>query len=169
MTTPRETLVAYLRDAYAMEQEALSILDRQIQRADGQPHLGDRLRQHRDETEHQAERLEAALHRLGADTSALKTVGAKLSGFVQAALTGMADDEVVKDLMAAYTYEQWEAVNYRIIAVVAEEAGEAEVRRLAEESLAEELAMAEWLDTQVGPVTRAYLARSGGPAGILTA
>ncbi|QJE73032.1 ferritin-like domain-containing protein [Aerophototrophica crusticola] len=169
MTTPRETLVAYLRDAYAMEQEALSILDRQIQRAGSQPHLADRLRRHRDETEHQAERLEAALHRMGADTSALKTMGAKLSGFVQAALTGMADDEVVKDLMAAYTYEQWEAVNYRIIAVVAEEAGEPEVRRLAEESLAEELAMAEWLDGQVAPVTRAYLARSGGNEGVLTA
>lgn len=169
MTTPRETLVAYLRDAYAMEQEALSILDRQIQRGQDLPGFADRLRQHRDETEHQAERLESALHRLGADTSALKTMGAKLSGLVQAALTGMADDEVVKDLMAAYTYEQWEVVNYRILAEVADAAGEPEVRRLAEESLAEEQAMARWLDGQVGPVTRAYLARAEGNDGVLTA
>lgn len=155
----RDTLIDYLRDAYAMEQQALSIIDRQLGRLEHYPTMKARLAQHRTETESQAERLEACLHRLGTDTSALKTGVAKLAVNAQAMMNMFASDEVMKDLISNYTFEHYEIVNYRILVATAEAVGEPEVRRIAQEILDEELAMAGWVEQQIPVITREYLAR----------
>ncbi len=159
MAAIRDTLIDYLRDAYAMEQQAISMIDRQLERLESYPDFTARLRQHRDETEHQVERLETALHRLGTDSSALKTMGAKLSANMQAMMNIFASDEVIKDLLASYTLEQWEIVNYKVLIQTAQAAGEVEIQRLAEESLREEEAMASWIDSQIPIITRSFLSR----------
>ncbi|MFC7331765.1 ferritin-like domain-containing protein [Rhodocista pekingensis] len=164
MPTPRDTLIDYLRDAYAMEQQALSVIDRQLERVANYPSVQQRLQQHRTETESQAERLETCLQRLGSDTSAVKTGVAKLGSNLQAMMNMFASDEIMKDMISNYAFENYEAVNYKILATTAEIAGEPEVARIANEILKEEEAMIQWLDENVPSVTRDYLARDSGAA-----
>jgi len=166
MAEIRDILIDYTRDAYAMEQQALSIIDRQLDRLENYPEMLARLRQHRTETERQAERMETALHRLGTDSSALKTGMAKLSSNMQAMMNTFAGDEVVKDIISNYTFEHYEIVNYRILAATAEAAGETEIARLARENLAEEEAMAGWLDQNYSATLASYLSRETGAGGM---
>lgn len=159
MPSHQDILIDYLRDAYAMEQQALSVIDRQLDRLKSYPELSARLDQHRRETESQAERLEACLHRLGTDTSSLKTGMAKLSTNLQAMMNTFAGDEVVKDMISNYTFEHYEVVNYKILATTADAAGQPEVARVAREILAEEEQMIRWLDQNLDPIIRQYIAR----------
>ncbi|MFM2045319.1 MAG: hypothetical protein RLY86_3895 [Pseudomonadota bacterium] len=163
MAEIRETLIDYLRDAYAMEQQALSIIDRQLDRLENYPQMQSRLQEHRRETERQAERLETALQRLGTESSALKTGMAQLTSNLQAMMNAFAGDEVVKDVISNYTFESYEIANYKILIATAEAAGEPEVAALAQESLAEEEAMLDWVDANIGPTVQDYLARDAHP------
>jgi ferritin-like metal-binding protein YciE len=52
---------------------------------------------------------------------------------------------------------RFEMANYRVLIAAAEACGETEIKRLCEESLREEEAMATWLDQQIPMVTRRYL------------
>jgi ferritin-like metal-binding protein YciE len=56
-----------------------------------------------------------------------------------------------------------EIASYRILIATAEECGDAETRRVCEENLAEEEAMAKWLEDNLSDVTRAYLSRDASP------
>ncbi|WP_119678649.1 ferritin-like domain-containing protein [Indioceanicola profundi] len=163
MANVQETLIDYLRDAYAMEQQAISIMDRQIERLENYPEMTARLRSHRAETERQAERIETALQRLGTDTSSLKTGMAKLSSNLQAMMNTFAGDEAVKDVISNYTFEHYEIVNYKILKATAETAGEMEIARLAEESLREEEQMASWVEQNIGVITKDFLSRIENP------
>jgi len=162
MATHQEILIDYLRDAYAMEQQALSIIDRQLDRLKNYPSVIGRLQQHRAETERQAERVEACLHRLGTDTSALKTSMAKMSSNLQAMVNSFAGDEIVKDMISNYTFENYEVVNYKILAITADAAGEPEIARTAREILAEEEAMIGWLDESLPAIMQEYVGRDTG-------
>lgn len=164
MADIRDTLIDYLRDAYAMEQQALSIMDRQLQRLENYPEMLAKLKQHRMETERQAERMETALQRMGTDTSSLKTGMAKLSSNLQAMMNTFAGDEVVKDVISNYAFEHYEIVNYKILITTAETAGEPEIARLATENLREEEQMVSWIDQNIATVTRDYLSRAMSPS-----
>jgi len=159
MATVRDNLTDWLRDAYAMENQAIEILEKQASRLEHYPELEAKVRQHLEESRRQAERVEQALERLGADTSAFKTGLGKITGTVQQ-LTGLfASDEVMKSAIADYAFEHYEIACYRILIATAEEAGEPEVGRLLEQNLREEEAMADWLGQRLGDVTRQYLRR----------
>lgn len=64
--------VTGLRDAHAVENQALALMDRQLGRLENYPELEQRLREHRAETEGQIARLDEMLDRLGESASALK-------------------------------------------------------------------------------------------------
>ena len=66
MTTPREDLISWLRDAYAMEGQATQLLETQIERLDNYPEALPRLRQHLQETGEQQVMVEQCLARLDA-------------------------------------------------------------------------------------------------------
>ncbi|EGC98535.1 hypothetical protein B1M_41123, partial [Burkholderia sp. TJI49] len=64
MANPHEHLEDWLRDAYAMERQAETLLDAQLKRVGHYPVLQDRLRLHLDDTLGQQALVEACLHRL---------------------------------------------------------------------------------------------------------
>ena len=72
MTTPRDNLISWLRDAYAMEGQAIELLETQIQRLENYPETLPRLRQHLQQTLDQQAAVEQCLGRLDADPSLLK-------------------------------------------------------------------------------------------------
>jgi ferritin-like metal-binding protein YciE len=159
MAVSRKNLTAWLRDAHAMENQAIEILEKQGNRLEHYPELRARVRTHLEESHRQAERVERCLHQLGTDTSSLKTAAGKIIGTAQQLSGLFASDEVLKSGIADYAFEHYEIASYKMLIAAATEAGEHEVRRSLEENLREEEAMAEWLGQHLPEVTRQYLHR----------
>ncbi len=154
-----ERLMQWLRDAHAMEKQAETMLAGMEERIENYPHLRKRLAQHLKETQHQSQRLEDAIGRLGGSTSAIKDSIASLSTTMQNMMTGMAGDEVMKGLLAGYTFEHYEIGSYRILLAAASSLGDVETARILRENLREEEDMAQWLSSSIDPLTAEYLER----------
>jgi ferritin-like metal-binding protein YciE len=159
MAVSRENLTAWLRDAYAMENQAIEILEKQVSRLEHYPELRAKVRSHLEESHRQAERVERCLHQLGTDTSGLKTALGKMVGTAQQLSGLFASDEVLKSGIADYAFEHYEIASYKTLIAAAGEAGEHQVARILEENLREEEAMAAWLAQHLPEVTRQYLHR----------
>ena len=160
MTTPREHLIDWLRDAHALEEQAKSLLSTQIDRFKNYPEALPRLRQHLDETERQRATIERCLHDLGADTSTFKDMTTKMMANMQGFAHMMTTDEVLKHTLASHAFERFEAACYHSLAAAAEAANEPRVAEIAREILREEVEMADWVWDNIPPMTQKYLARS---------
>lgn len=159
MTTPKEHLVEWLRDAYAMEKQALEMLEKMANRIEHYPELRDKIKVHIHQSENQAERLETCLQRLGEDTSAIKTGLGKLVGAAQALSGMLTTDEIVKGAVSGYVFEHYEIANYKVLIAAAEAADEPEIARVCYEILREEEEMAQWLDEHMPSIINAFLRR----------
>jgi ferritin-like metal-binding protein YciE len=159
MTASKETLAAWLRDAHAMEHQAIEILEKQTGRLEHYPELRAKVREHLEQSHRQAERVEQCLELLGTDTSSIKTGLGKMTGTVQQLSGLFASDEVMKASIADYAFEHYEIACYRVLSAAASEAGAPEVARICEQNLREEEAMADWLAQRLPEVTRQYLQR----------
>jgi ferritin-like metal-binding protein YciE len=157
MADMRETLIDWLRDAHGMEKQAIDMMEAHSGRLEHYPELKAQIDRHIEETRTQVRRLEDCLGRLGTGTSAVKTGLARASGMMQSLLGSATSDEVVKNAIGEASFERFEMANYRVLIAAAEACGETEIKRLCEESLREEEAMATWLDQQIPMVTRRYL------------
>ena len=157
MAVSRENLTAWLRDAHAMENQAIEILEKQASRLEHYPELRAKVSSHLDESHRHAERVERCLHQLGTDTSGLKTALGKMVGTAQQLSGLFASDEVLKSGIADYAFEHYEIASYKMLIAAADEAGEPQVGRILEENLREEEEMAAWLAWHLPEVTRQYL------------
>ena len=154
-----ERLMQWLRDAHAMEKQAETMLSGMESRIEHYPHLRKRIAQHLKETQHQVQRLEDAIGRRGGTTSAIKDTVASLTTMAQGLIGGMAGDEVMKGLLAGYTFEHYEIGSYRILVAAAAALGDIETTRILRENLGEEEDMAQWLSANIDPLTAEYLER----------
>ncbi|PMS35100.1 ferritin-like metal-binding protein YciE [Trinickia symbiotica] len=160
MTKPQEHLVDWLRDAYAMEKQAESMLKAQASRLEHYPTLKQRIEQHIDETLSQQKLLEQRLEQLGSGPSTIKDLTARIAAFGQA-MGGMTmTDEVVKGGLAGYVFEHVEIASYTTLIAAAKAAGDAETQRCCETILPQEVAMAKWLIENLPEVVTSYVARS---------
>lgn len=159
MADPKENLVDWLRDAYAMENQAVEMLERQEGRIQNYPEVLAKVKEHIQVSKRQADRLKQCLQRLGADTSAIKTGIAMLMGNAQSLSGVFAEDEIVKAGIFNYSFEHFEIANYRALITAAEQCGEAEIARLCTETLNEEIEMASWLEQRLPQLTKTYLQR----------
>lgn len=154
-----ERLTQWLRDAHAMESQAKTMLTGMESRIENYPQLRRRLAQHLKETQHQSQRLEDALGRLGGSRSMVKDTTASMTTMMQNMVTAMAGDEVMKGVLAGYTFEHYEIGSYRILIAAAETLGDRETARICRENLREEEDMAQWLSQNVDQITAEYLDR----------
>jgi ferritin-like metal-binding protein YciE len=159
MAVSRENLTAWLRDAHAMEKQAIEILEKQANRLEHYPELRAKVRSHLEESHRHAERVERCLHQLGTDTSGLKIAIGKMVGTAQQLSGLFASDEVLKSGIADYAFEHYEIASYKMLIAAAAEAGENQVGNILEENLREEEEMAAWLAQHLPEVTRQYLHR----------
>ena len=161
MTThPRDNLIAWLRDAYAMEGQAIQLAERQIERLEHYPELRSKLQEHLSQTQGQQAALEQAFALLDSNPSALKAGVMKVAANVQGMMHALASDEVMKHILANYAFEQFEAASYQALVTAAEQAGEREVASTCATILREEQEMAEWLWERLPQLTQQYLQRS---------
>lgn len=157
MTNKQETLIQWLRDAHAMEEQAETMLKAQAERLDHYPELRTQIEDHIVETQGHAQLVKSCIKRLGSDTSSLKDTAAKFTAAMQGFGGMFAGDEVVKGVMASYTFEYFEISAYTALIAAAEEAGDAQTAETCSTILDEEQGMANWLEEQLPEITKKYL------------
>jgi ferritin-like metal-binding protein YciE len=160
MTDAKDRVDQWLRDAHAMEEQAETLLNGQAGRIESYPELEARVQQHLEETRSQRERLEACIERRGASSSGLKDMTGKFTAMMQNMSGMFAGDEVVKGVLASYTFEHMEIASYRILIAAAEADGDMETARVCEEICREEEAMAQWLKDHMATIATQHLSRA---------
>ena len=158
----RDTLVAWLDDAYAMEMQLLPVLRRQATLASDRPEAQARIEAHIDETVNHAERLRQALNGLGNVPTKLRTGLALVMGAGEKMPGGILSDDPLKSAITGYATEQFEVAAYTALIAGAEQAGEVEVARLCRLNRGEDEEMAEWLDAQI-PILIGHRTRKPAP------
>lgn len=162
MDDQRETLVAWLNDAYGVERNLMQSLQQQIDALEDWPEIHARLTQHLNETDHHATLLKQCLDELSSGPSTAKAVMGMAAGMVSAMINNMSSDQVIKNLLADYSMEHLEIASYRALIEAAEQLNEPSVRMACEEILADEEAMAEWILGHLPAVIRRELAELVG-------
>src|SRR3954447_10071802 len=94
----RDIMIVGLRNAYALEGQALSTMRTVHGRLEHYPQLKVALAAHIAETERQQRMVEECLNGLGETPSTLKEMATKLAANLQGMAHMMADDEVLKNL-----------------------------------------------------------------------
>jgi ferritin-like metal-binding protein YciE len=153
----RNLFVVGLRNAHAMENQALSIMKPQVDRVENYPEVARRLEQHVSETEGQIRRIETVLDDLGEDRSSLKDTALSAVGSLTAMGHSMAGDEILKNSFANFAFENYEIAAYRSLITLAQDTGFENSVGPLNENLAEEEAMAKWLEDNLPTVTHRYL------------
>ncbi len=166
MTTPRDNLATWLRDAYAMEGQAIELLESQISRLEHYPQAQPRLREHLEETKSQRAEIERCLEQLGESPSTLKSATMRIGANIQGMLHAMAGDEVLKHALGSHAFEQFEAGCYRSLSVAAEAAGQPQIAQTCNRLMQQEQAMAAWVWEQIPTLTSTFIQRdaTGGEA-----
>lgn len=159
----RSLFVTGLQDAHALENQALSLMNRQIERIDQYPEVAARMRQHVEETNGQIERLTRILDSLNEGHSTIKDMGASFMGNMAALGHSVVGDEILKNSFANYAFENFEAASYKALITMAEAGGFRDSIPLLQQSLREEEGMAKWLDDNLAAVTTRFVQlRSAG-------
>ena len=157
MTKSKQTLIAWLRDAHAMERASVDSLDRMADRLVRFPELAAGLREHWRQSLTQVQQIEMCLKKIGSDTSTLKDLASRFIGIAQAFAVEVTSDEVVKDCCAAYSWRHFEIACYLSLGAAAAALEELDIARMCEQHLQQERVMAAWLEEQIPEVTRVFL------------
>jgi ferritin-like metal-binding protein YciE len=158
-TGKRDTLIVGLRNAYALEGQALSTMENVRSRLEHYPEFQSAVALHIQETEQQQRSVEQLLGRFGEEPSTLKEAAMKLAGNLQSMMHGMASDEVLKNLFALYAFEHFEIATYTSLIAMADDCGETEVVQTCRQILTQEEAAGQKLQQLLVPVTKAYIQR----------
>ncbi|MBF0680125.1 MAG: ferritin-like domain-containing protein [Devosia sp.] len=151
--TAQDLFITGLKNAHAMENQALSILKPQAERIENYPEIEAKIRDHIAETEGQIGRLERVLDTLGEDKSTLKDLALSLAGTMASVGHTVAPDEILKNSMANFAFENFEIAAYKSLITLAEASGNGAAMSELEAILHEEMAMAEWLYDNIEMVT----------------
>ena len=107
-TTERanSVFITGLKNAHALENQALELMNRQVERIENYADIKARLQQHIQETHEQIARLERVLESLGESRSVLKDNALSLIGNMAA------QDEIIKNSIANFAFENYEIAAY---------------------------------------------------------
>lgn len=149
-----EQLVAWLRDAYAMETGQVGMLENHANDARRHPEMRARIEQHVQETRKHAALVEACLRQLGDEPSTVKNVMAQAMGTFQGMATGAFKDDEVKNVLWDYASEHFEIACYKALIEAGELTGRDDVVRTCKEILLEEERMARFLELNLPTAVR---------------
>jgi ferritin-like metal-binding protein YciE len=159
----REMLIDGLKNAHGLEQQAIEMLERNVERLEHYPALKARLAQHLEESRQQQSMVARCLEEIGESPSTLKDTVLGMAQNAQMMMHAAASDEVIKNSFAGYAFEHFEIAAYTALALFADRAGEARIAETARSILRQEEAMASWLEEHLPEVIDEHLAlmRSG--------
>ena len=167
-SSAQDIYITGLKNAHALEMQAVQLLERQIERIENYPEMAARMKSHVEESRVQAQRLEQILERHGTSHSALKDFGTGLMGNLAAMAHAPMQDEILKNTFANYAFEHFEIASYRGLMEMAQAAGDQEGLGLLKQSLEEEVKMAEFVGQNLPQTVQRYiqLETSGQKSGI---
>lgn len=160
----KETLLDWLRDAHAMENALVGMLETQAKRVEAHAGMKQKIEEHVQTTRRQKERLEGVIKKLGGNPSTVKDVTFWFAGNMQNLVPGAAPDSVVKIALANHGIENFEIACYTSLVAAAKEIGEQEVARVCQEILDEEKEMANYLAHHIPRLTTEYLQKTAAKA-----
>jgi ferritin-like metal-binding protein YciE len=152
----RSLFTTGLRNAHAMEKQALSIMQPQLKRIENYPEVAERIDEHIRETEGQIERLDELLKGLGESSSTIKDTALSALGTMAALGHTVAGDEIIKNSLANFAFENYEIAAYEALIVLAEAASMGRAIPQLRANLEEEIAMADWLRDNLRTVVLRY-------------
>jgi ferritin-like metal-binding protein YciE len=155
--TARSIYVTALRNTHALEEQALQIMERQVERLQNYPEMERILRTHIEETHGQRRRLEEALSSLNESPSAVKEAVLGLVGNVAALAHAPAQDEILKNAFANHAFENYEIAAYKSLIAIAEGSGHSGSLTGFRQSLQEEERTAQLIRDSIEPITRKYM------------
>lgn len=157
--SPLDTYLDGLRNQHAVETQAIGTIQNQLPRMKAYPELAARMEQDKARSTAQAGRLDELLKKHGSSKSAVKEVVtgavATVAGFVHAP----AQDDVVKNVLAAIGYKAYEAASYKVLSVLAEMAGASEDVPVLQQLKGEEDEMGNWLGEHLPTLLHQYAAQ----------
>jgi ferritin-like metal-binding protein YciE len=158
MKNARKYLVAWLRDAHAMEGKALTLLETQISKLeDKNPEIAKRLRGRLEEVWDNRFQLDRCRRKLGEVTCALDDVTITINTNLRDFSYRPFGDELFKHVFAHNAIELTKAETYRSLTEAALAAGEPEIAKICDGILMQGSAMADWMWEQLPPATRERL------------
>lgn len=160
--TQQQNILAWLKDAHAMEQGGILTLENHAAAAQSYPEVQSRLHAHAEATRQHAILVERCIERLGGHPSVLKEAIGTVMGKVQGVANLPAQDTVVKNALGDFAAEHFEIACYRSLIAAAEQAGDDETATVCHQILHDEEEMASWLAAQIPLITRQFLAEQVG-------
>lgn len=156
----KQTLIAWLNDAYSMEKSLVQTLRNHANSAQDRPSMQSRLERHAEETKEHAHMVRECIERLGGQVSTFKTGLGTIMGTVQGVMNAPAKDEIVKNILADSAAERFEIASYQGIITAADEIGDTETAQVCRRILREEEQMLEWLEQQLPAAIRNQMAHA---------
>lgn len=152
----QEQVVAYLADAHAIEEQALTQM-RSAPSLAGDERLAAAFAEHLGETERHEEIVRERLQANGADPSKLKDLAGKAGGWGMLLFAKAQPDTPGKLAAHAFSYEHMELAAYELLRRAAEAAGDEETVSAARAIAAEERRMAERIESRFDGAVQASL------------
>ena len=152
--------VTGVRNAHALEKEAIQILSRQLDRLENYPEMEALVRNHLEESKQHEQRVDEVLDGLGTERSVLKDWATQIMGNAAAIAHAPAGDEILKNTFANHAFENFEVAAYRSLIVMAEASGHSRFVSALQQNLREDEKAAQMIKDMVEPITRKYLARA---------
>lgn len=156
----RDIFITGLRNAHAMENQALAIMRPQLSRIENYPEVAARLEEHIGETEGQLARLDELLDAMDEDSSTIKDTALSLMGSVAAIGHAVTGDEIIKNSLANFAFENYEIAAYNSLLTIAEAGQFNKALDFLQLNLNEEEAMADWLRENLPKVTLRFVVLS---------
>ena len=153
----KELYLQGLRDAHALEVQAIQIMSRQVERIENYPDMKAGLQRHIRESEEQKGRIEQIMQAHGTSASTLKETVTGLVGNAAAIGHAFTSDEVIKNSFANYAYEHLEQAAYMSLIAMAEAAGDQQHIPLLQQNLDQEIAFGKACGELVVPTTKRYM------------
>jgi ferritin-like metal-binding protein YciE len=152
-----DTYISGLKNAHALEKQALQLMERQVERIENYPEVEQLLRTHIRETEVQVQRIDEMLHSFGEDRSLLKDMATSLSGNLAAIAHSVMPDEILKNHFANHAFENFEIAAYESLISMAEATGHNQHISALRASLGEEEKTARTLREMTPQLTLKYM------------
>jgi len=152
-----DTYISGLKNAHALEKQAMQLMERQMERIENYPEVEQLLRTHSRETEEQIRRIDEILHSFGEDRSILKDMATAFSGNMAAIAHAVMPDEILKNHFANHAFENFEIASYESLITMAEATGHAQHVSALRASLGEEEKTARTLREMTPQLTQKYM------------
>jgi ferritin-like metal-binding protein YciE len=161
-----ELLIAWLNNAYSMENSLIQMLENRVKGTQDFPDLQALDQQHLEETRRHAENVKQCITRLGEKPSSVKSLFGTIFGAIQAPMTGFGRDEIVQNTLADHSAERFEVASYTALIEAANQLGDAETARVCTQNMREDEAMAARLMQMLPMIVRTQVSKiTGVPAG----